>query len=191
MLLFWILVGCHVCSAFDLNDDQAFKKTISFNWRHYDPIGYASFNLRTDNQLEIVKSVGAGHYFDLIDAGLHVTANRQMEDEPWKIGYRLHKKLFNVWNLTFSYQPITNSKFYGLSGYLTDSLFINLGYSSLRDNLYLGGRWRLTDSVRWYMRGTESQDEWTATTGLNVSFYTGKRATRKAKLREKETEWLN
>ena len=174
--------------ALDWTDDQAFKKTFNLSWQHYNPLGYAHLNLRTDQQLGFIQQLGLGHYFDAWDIGLRIDGNRISQGDGFKMGYLLSKKLFDKYHLAFRYQPLDHSREYMFHGKITDSLWLRLSYNSYGGNWDVGGRWRPAGLCSLSMSANDRQDDWAIMTGLQVTFYSGKR--REVKYRkEKPIVW--
>jgi len=192
ILLLLILGGWTDGWASDLDKKDRWQQTINLNWNHYDPIGFATFNLRSDNQLRYVKSFGAGHYFDSLQTGIHLTANRYFESDPWEIGYRLYKNWSNRrFTTSISYQPVFDDYVFSFNGRITKDLYTSISYSTYNQNLNIGGSWKLTDNIRWYAYSNNDQNEWSALSGLNISFSSGNQNRNKSYKREKAIEWLN
>ena len=72
---------------------EEFYRTVSLNWRHYDPWGHITLTTRADSEFNAIRSAGIGHYFDAVDGGFHVTWNRGRTDDTDRWGISLTKNL--------------------------------------------------------------------------------------------------
>ena len=186
IVLCWILAAWSIVWGFD---SEEWSKTINFNWRHYDPIGHASFSLRTDNEFHYLKSFGLGHYFDSIGTGLHLTGNRRFETDSYEFGYSLTKDFLDGdYSLHLRYEPLWNEFIYGLNAKITNGLYVRLSYSDYRKNLDISGSYRVSDTTNLFVSSSESETGRSYYTGLNVSFQSGSHVPRRKK-RERPIIW--